>query len=311
MEILSNLLLASRESVNTRTFLLGEGYSLEDAEKTAIATGFDNLSRFGAMSVDRLISENGETLRSHLGGLATEIRLIIVASQTNNRKIPNGASLLQSELNLQENVLCYEIVDGCNGFVKALHLADRLLEDGEVGVIFAGELNSVMVKDSAPGTSVLFGDGFGLTVIRKTGPFSSMMMQSGKRGGAIRFGGEDTSLVMKGLEVFAFTSAEVPRLMAPLSEHGYSELRFPVFHQASRLIVEQLGRKVGATSLPFPLFNSGNVGNLGAGSIPSWIANQGDILKGSELICVGFGAGLSWGYATAIWTEGANEIIYV
>jgi len=311
VEIISNLVIVSESLVEAKSLLIDGGYSEKDAEKTIEATGFETLSRFEVADLDYLISQTVDRMTESISWESGEVKLVVAVTQTNRRKIPNAASALQSKLGLDEDVFCVEIVDGCNGFVKALVLADRLLEDDQVGLILAGEFNSVMVSDAPAGTAALFGDGFALTQIKKTRKFASKVRQRGANGDAIRFGGNDNFLHMDGFEVFAFATRQVPELLKELNPADFGANRFPVFHQASKLVVEQVAKRVGYIEGHRPVFNAGGIGNLGAGSIPSWLAQQGYLPEGDELICVGFGSGLSWGYATTRWNAERNELVYI
>ena len=311
VEIVSNLLLVSTTKIDARGLLIEAGFDPEEADKRARATGFDSLSRLAEVSVESIIRENGQMMREYVAGFRSSITAVLVVSQTNARKIPNGSSQLQAELELSDDVQCLDIVDGCNGFVKAVYLAERLLEIGEVAIIFAGDLHSSMLDGAPVGTSALFGDGFALTAVRKTESFSGAIRQRGSAGSSIRFGGDDHFLHMDGLAVYSFTSTAVPEILGLLDRHTYSDKRFPVFHQASKLIVDHLAGKVGYANLPYPAFNAGQVGNLGPGSIPAWMALQGTIEAGAELICTGFGAGLSWGYVTVTWSAGLNTTLEI
>lgn len=304
-------MLVSKRVVDARSELVAGGYSEEDAAKTLEATGFKSLSRFADTDLDHFILVNADRMRDSLGENLGKIKLVLVVTQTNLRKIPNAASRLQSALGLDEDVFCLEIVDGCNGFVKALHTAHRLLRENEIGLIFSGEMNSVMVSGAPAGTSALFGDGFALTQVVKSRKFSSKIRQSGARGQAIRFGGSDVSLHMDGFEVFAFTTREVPKLFDNSFSDGFGEERFPVFHQASKLVVDQVAKRLGYSDHRRPAFGASLIGNLGPASIPSWLAQQKRIAAGTEIVCVGFGSGLSWGYATASWDPERNELVHV
>lgn len=311
VRILSNLAIVSKNLIDAHAELLAGGYSEEDATKTLEATGFKSLSRFSDTDLDQFISMNAGLMRDSVGKNLGSVKLLLVVTQTNLRKIPNAASRLQSALGLDEDVFCLEIVDGCNGFVKALHTAHMLLQENEIGLIFSGEMNSVMVSGAPAGTSALFGDGFALTQVVKGGKFSSKIRQSGARGQAIRFGGTDVTLHMDGFEVFAFTTREVPKLFDNRFTNDFGEGRFPVFHQASKLVVEQVAKRVGYSDYHRPVFAADSIGNLGPGSIPSWLAQQDSLSQGTEIVCVGFGSGLSWGYATASWDAQRNELLHV
>ena len=203
-----------------------------------------------------------------------------------------------------------EILDGCNGFAKALHISNSLVGESETALILAGEMSSVMVSGAPAGTSALFGDGFALTQVVKTGNFSSKIRQSGQKGDAIRFGGSDSSLFMDGFEVFAFTSREVPKLFVDGFSANFGEA-LSVFHQATKLVVEQVAKRIDYSKPRLPVFGAGRIGNLGPAGIPRWLAQQNSIEQGTQIISVGFGSGLGWGYPTASWNAERNELVHV
>lgn len=284
------------------------GMSREEADKTVIATGFEKLSRLPGISVEQVVKAASGKIWSQTAGARSDIAVVIVVTQTNDKKIPNAASILQAELELDPTVFCLEIVDGCNGFVKALHLAEKLMRPSELALIFCGDINSKMLKGAPSGTAALFGDGFASTLVRKTSDFEGLVYQDGSSGDAIHFGPSTSFLEMDGVGVYSFTARRVPEMLNSVLAPRFSENRFPVFHQASRLIVDHLSRKVGADSLGIALFNANQIGNLGPASIPGWIAVHADFSGSSEMICVGFGAGLSWGFASLTWEAYSNQI---
>jgi 3-oxoacyl-[acyl-carrier-protein] synthase III len=311
VEILSNQLLVSRDSVAGSEILSEAGYSSKDVEKTIAATGFSRLSRFPSASFAEIMLQNRGILREQAEPFRSTISVVIVVTQSNRQVIPNSASMLQEILGLPLETLCFEIVDGCNGFVKALKLADSLLRDGEICAVYSGDLNSILVAGSDPGTAALFGDGFALTLVRKSESFSSVIRQNGEAGSAIQFGEKNPSMKMDGFRIYAFSSDAVPRLISENVGNDFSERRFVVLHQASKLIVDQISKKIQAHSAGYEMFNASTLGNLGPASIPGWFATQKSIPDRSVAYCVGFGAGLSWGYAGVVWNADFNEVVYV
>lgn len=311
MHILENLVLVSKDSISVEEYLLSKQISQDDVSKTIEATGFESLSRFNHSSLEQLLSDALSELQDVIGPYREKLKVVLVVSQTNDVKIPNGASILQRQLGLGEEVLCLELVDGCNGFVKALRVLDGMLGPGEIGAFFGGDFNSRMLRESEPGTRALFGDGFALTVVQKREGLSSIIRQDGSRGNAIHFGGIDGSLVMNGFEVFAFATRAVPKMVSDfggLSSHGADAV---ALHQASKLVVERISRNLGLPNFASPAFNAGSIGNLGPASIPGWLATAGDIPNESRIAAIGFGSGLSWGIAMVTFGARRNEIYYV
>jgi len=311
MHILENLLLVSKESKSVEEYLLSQSMSQEEVSKTIAATGFESLSRFDHANLEKLIVEASTELHGAVSPYRDRIKAITVVSQTNEVKIPNGASILQRVLGLGQEVLCLELVDGCNGFVKALRVLDGVLETGEVGLFFGGDFNSHMVRGSEPGTRALFGDGFALTVLQKNEGLRSLVRQDGSRGEAIQFGGLNKSLVMNGFEVFAFATRAVPKLVADFGELSNLSVDVLAMHQASKLVVERISNNLGFGSSAFPPFNATSIGNLGPASIPGWIATAGSVPSGSTIAAIGFGSGLSWGVGLLTFSATRNEVHHV
>lgn len=311
MEIISNQLLVSKESISGSQILSEAGYGPKDVEKTIAATGFTSLSRFHSESFAGIMLRNRGILHEQAEPFRSSVSVVIVVSQSNKQIIPNSASMLQAILGLSIQTLCFEIVDGCNGFVKALKLANSLLGSGEICAIYSGDVNSTLVAGSDPGTAALFGDGFALTFVRKSEPFHCAIRQDGERGSAIQFGENTPCMKMDGFRVFAFSSDAVPRLVSEHVGGEFSRTRFVVLHQASKLIVDQIGKKIQADLAGYEMFNASAIGNLGPASIPGWLATQKSIPDQAVAYCVGFGAGLSWGYAGVVWKADFNEVVYV
>ena len=116
---------------------------------------------------------------------------------------------------------------------------------------------------------------------------------------------------MDGFEVFRFTNTVVPKLfdnqqLIRTDEHVL------VFHQASKIVVDQLAKKLNVQHQEPAPFISGSIGNLASGSIPGWIAISGSRLSvDAKLLCIGYGAGLSWGMIELNCKLDRNEVVYV
>ena len=230
--------------------------------------------------------------------------------------MPNLAANVQAALSIQVNVLALDLVDGCNGFVKALRIADAVLAPGEKALIVSGELNSPMIKDTDLGTKVLFGDGFAFTLVKRDqNDAPAKIKNDGIRGPFIDAMFVNPQLRMNGFEVFRFTNTEVPALVkscnwTEASKREASEI-FAI-HQASKLVVNQVAKRLGIIEQNPPVFSMQTVGNLSSGSIPAWVALNSDLIEpGCKVHCVGFGAGLSWGLVTVNNALIENGVSYI
>jgi 3-oxoacyl-[acyl-carrier-protein] synthase-3 len=113
---------------------------------------------------------------------------------------------------------------------------------------------------------------------------------------------------MKGREVFRFAVRAIPAATREvLEEAGLSlaDVDLLIPHQANQRIIEAAARALGLP--PEGVYsNLERYGNTSAASIPialSEAAEGGRIQPGDLVVCVGFGAGLTWGAAAIRWTR--------
>ena len=112
--------------------------------------------------------------------------------------------------------------------------------------------------------------------------------------------GEDSNLFMDGGKVFMFTMNRVPKCVDALLESAainLNDIDVFVFHQASKLVIENLIRRLELDEEKV-FVNYKNVGNTVSASIPIALKQAYDekkLRKGDKVMLVGFGVGLSWG----------------
>jgi 3-oxoacyl-[acyl-carrier-protein] synthase-3 len=112
---------------------------------------------------------------------------------------------------------------------------------------------------------------------------------------------------MNGREVFRFAT----RVMAQATEEAVSaaglkldDIQLVIPHQANLRIIEAALRGL---SIPADrcMINLDRYGNTSTASIPIAVCEavqQGRLNAGDKVVFVGFGAGLTWGAAVAIWS---------
>lgn len=111
---------------------------------------------------------------------------------------------------------------------------------------------------------------------------------------------------MDGQGVFQFALKTVPQVAKQLLEKAgmdKEQVDWYVPHQANHRIVESVAKRL---KMPLSRFyeNMDRYGNTSAGSIPialDEMAEQGLLKKGQWVMCLGFGAGLTWGGALFQW----------
>ena len=231
----------------------------------------------------------------------------IVATVSPDYATPSTGCLLQQRLGLPEDLPCFDISVGCTGFVYGLQIArGLLLQDARPYALVVGsEALSHIVDFTDRGTCVLFGDGAGAAVVTlDETPYACVLGARGNRDvlWAKGPGQEVSALHMDGQSVFRFAVEAIPRCVRALLEQSGLALEnvdWFVPHQANARIVASAARRLGVPPEKF-YQNMERYGNTSAASIPialDEMAEQGLLKAGQKLLCVGFGAGLTWGGA--------------
>ena len=271
---------------------------------------------------ERRYAQPGETLTAltvaaarqalERAGLKPEdIGLCITATVTPDRLTPAQACLIHQELGLPEDCPAFDLGAGCTGFLYAMETAAAMLPrmNRPYALLVGGELLSRIVDMDDRSTCILFGDGAGAAVVETTeGPWYSLLGTRGDKDILWAFGpGQGQQyLHMDGQGVFQFALKTVPQVARQLLEKAGMEkeqVDWYVPHQANHRIVESVAKRL---KMPLDRFyeNMDRYGNTSAGSIPialDEMVEKGLLKKGQWVMCLGFGAGLTWGGALFQW----------
>jgi len=94
------------------------------------------------------------------------IKLIVLCSQNpDHNGLPHNSAILQDRLNLEKNIACIDISQGCAGYIYGLKVAESFLKDGESALFFTCDPYSKIIKDKDYKTELLFGDAATLTIL--------------------------------------------------------------------------------------------------------------------------------------------------
>lgn len=236
----------------------------------------------------------------------------IVATVTPDCSAPTSACLLQQRLGLPEDIPCFDMNVGCTGFIYALQVARGFLlqSNRPYALVIGAEALSHITDFTDRGTCVLFGDGAGAAVVTLEED-SLYACTLGARGDAEAIfiegpGPERPYIHMDGQKVFRFAVEAVPHCIhALLGETGLGleDIDWFVPHQANKRIIDHVAKKLKVPNEKF-YQNMMRYGNTSAASIPialDEMAEQGLLKRGQKILCVGFGAGLTWGGALLEW----------
>lgn len=239
-----------------------------------------------------------------------QIGACIVATVSPETMVPSTACLVQRELGLPTDIICFDLSAACTGFLFGLHTMECLLNASSrpYGLVVGGETLSRLINWEDRGTCILFGDGAGAAVVECREGWPSIGAVLGCRGDdellrvAGPGSGERSLIAMEGTKVFKFAVETVPQCIDQvLEQHRITmeEVDFFVFHQANARITDLVVRKYNIPAEKY-YKNLEEYGNTSAASIPlvlSELEEQGKIGPGSRVLVVGFGGGLTWGGA--------------
>ena len=266
-----------------------------------------------AFKAAKKIFDEGEVSEEDIG-------LLILCTQNPDYKLPHTSAILQQRLNLRNCIPAFDLNLGCSGFVYSLAVAKGFMEahDIKYALVITSDPYSKIVSPGDRNTVSLFGDAAAATLLKEDGFMKIMKFTFGTDGAGftdlivytggsrnpfkLREGlGDEKNLPflsMNSRAIFNFMMTRVPANILEclkLNQIGIDEVDFFVFHQASKYMIEALGKKMDIDSDKVVL-DLRNTGNTVSSSIPIALAphvRSKDTGNKIYLIC-GFGVGLSW-----------------
>lgn len=252
------------------------------------------------------------------GVTAGEIDVLVLSTATPDRLLPATAVDVQAELGATR-AAAFDVSAACSGWIYGLTIAEGLMMSGsaETALVIGSEKMSSIVDWTDRATCVLFGDGAGATVLRRSkhgkGILSSFMRSDGTlaellyrpHGGATVPMSEavlmDRSHLVKmaGREVFK----HAVRSMSEATDRALDGARLTgkdidilIPHQANVRIIEATAKHAGV-SMDKVYVNVDRYGNTSSASIPialDELSEQGRLPDGTTVLMVAFGAGFTW-----------------
>jgi 3-oxoacyl-[acyl-carrier-protein] synthase-3 len=310
---------------------------LTNHEITMMVDTTDEWIRQRTGIVERHIADEGETtftfsLRAAQAALEvanldpTQLDVIIVATVTPEHAFPATACLLQDSLGAQK-AAAFDLSAGCSGFVYGLSIAADMLASGNhrYALIVGAETLSKITDWTDRNTCVLFGDGAGAVVLQASptsgGILSSVLGADGSGGELLILPAGGSALPtttetvikrqhyaqMQGRQVFRFATrimVEASELALKRAAQNVEDVALFVPHQANDRILQAAARGLGVPEERM-FSNLERYGNTSAASIPIALCEaieQGKIKRDDLIVCVGFGAGLTWAAAVIRWS---------
>ena len=278
---------------------------------------------------ERHIAKNGETTCSMAVDAARkamevagvhpgEIDVIVLSTATPDRLLPATAVDIQAELGATR-AAAFDIGAACAGWLYGMTTAEGLIMSGiaETALVIGSEKMSAIVDWKDRSTCVLFGDGAGAAVLKRSklgkGILSAYMRSDGKLADLLYRpdGGATTPMSaevlekrshlvrMAGREVFK----HAVRSMADAADRALdgarltgSDIDLLIPHQANVRIIEATAKHSGIP-MEKVYVNVDRYGNTSSASIPIALneaIESGRIKDGSTVMMVAFGAGFTW-----------------
>lgn len=254
------------------------------------------------ISADRLLND--------LSIDRSDIELLVFVSQTPDYKLPVTSTILQNRLGLSNHCICLDIPLGCSGYVYGLYVASSLLSTNKLkkALLLVGDTISKEVDPLDSSTEPLFGDAGSATLLEFNTESKSMLFgleSDGAgfdsiiiKGGGCRNKSDNDRLSLNGADVFNFGVNRIPKFVDRFLENfnlDKSTIDLFVFHQANKFMNDRIYKKLNISE-NLVISSLEKFGNTSSATIPlTLVANKDKITTTKQLLCCGFGVGLSWG----------------
>jgi 3-oxoacyl-[acyl-carrier-protein] synthase-3 len=249
---------------------------------------------------------------------AGELDVIIVGTASPDRLLPSTAVDLQAELGATR-AAAFDVAAACSSWLYGLIVGEGLMMNGsaETILVVGTEKLSAITDWTDRSTAVLFGDGSGAAILKRTkqhkGILSTYFRSDGTlaellyrpSGGATRpfdhdvLGDRSQFIRMEGREVFKHAvrsmSDAADRALDGAKLTG-AEIDLLIPHQANIRIIEATAKHANVP-MDKVFVNVDRYGNTSSASIPIALDEAlaaGRIGDGATVLLVAFGAGFTW-----------------
>ena len=271
----------------------------------------------GEMTSDLALHAARRALDS-AGVTPDEIDLIVVATTTPDMIFPSTACLLQAKLGVKQGA-AFDVQAVCTGFMYALATADLYVKSGmhRCALVVGAEVFSRLLDWNDRRTCVLFGDGSGAVVLRRSeepGILTSNLHADGSLSHILRVDGGISHGQIRGNPFLEMDGQAVYRTaVRALDESAHEalaatgltaeQLDWFVPHQANIRIINSIADKVG---LPRErvVTTVARHGNTSAASVPLALdqaVRDQRIQPGQVVMLQGVGGGMTWGTILLKW----------
>jgi len=262
-----------------------------------------------------------ENLFKEMNYKKEEIQALVFVTQTPDYHMPATACIMQNKLNLSQNIMAFDVNQGCAGYVYGLQIASSLISSGIKKVLLlVGDTSSKYTDMFKDGSAPIFGDAGSATILEYDENAEPVYFNIGTDGsgwevisaknGCFRNPVTKDKFYennefkydaqMDGSKVMEFTIDKVPQSIKEIlnfSNEKIENIDYFIMHQANRFILENIAMNTDIPLEKMPTETISKYGNQSCASIPSAICDIiSDIVstKKTKLLLSGFGIGLTW-----------------
>ncbi len=266
-----------------------------------------------------MAAEAGRKAMAKAGIGPEDVGTLVVSTATPDRWLPSTACDTQALLECS-HAMALDVSAACSGWLYGLSMAEGYLAAGraEYALVIATEKMSAIVDWTDRTTCVLFGDGAGAAVLKRSegdrGIVSSFHRSDGHLADLLyRPGGGasvpmDEGVLARGDHLLKMSGREIfknaVRSMAEACSHVLDsagitgeEVDLMIPHQANIRIIEATA-KYADIPMEKVYVNVDRYGNMSSASIPVALdeaLEEGRVQPGMKVLTATFGAGLTWG----------------
>ena len=238
---------------------------------------------------------------------------LIFITQTQDLQLPGNTFLLLQRLGLSQNVLTYDLNQGCAGFNYGLRLANSMLiakQANRVCVICSDTYSKLLAPDDR-GTNLLFGDGCAAVIVdlsntgtrvekthvRQLSQHAHLFVAEGSNA-RTDYDGKRPHLKMDGAGLLMLLTSQAPDFLACFlnqMKRSTSDIDLFISHQASKVALDRIQDLM---RLPDDnMFRNLEMhGNTTSASLPIALAEalaNPKYVGAKNILCFGFGVGFS------------------
>lgn len=320
VEITSIATCLPQKVVEMRSF--ADKFGEKVVEDTIKGSGIERIHRavIGETTSDlcqraaEMIFEKESIDRSTIDGL-------VFVSQTFDYYMPATSCVLQGKLGLSKDCVCFDISYGCSGYIYGIFQAASLISSGACNkvLVMAGDTNTKMQNPDDKSNAMVFGDAGSASIVCKgEGQMAFHIMSNGYDYKTVMWDGlgfrkwpknlnpnyVSDELLMQGDDVFSFIVSVGPRTIKSVLElvgWDKDEVDFYGLHQATKITVDFMRRKLKLAHPERAPFDIQNYGNTGPTTVPlvltdwPYRAENIDTSTWKKVVLAAYGVGLSWG----------------